>query len=107
MDKNQVEQVIDGLTPKERAALDEAISVIYFTDSADYINGLWGVVRAILGDAIDTKAFHTEKVFDYLNRDKSSEEPQEKRRNRRAFDQMGRHSYATRGVHFKSLKEES
>ena len=33
----------------EKAALNEAITAIYFNDNSDYLSGLYGVVRSLTG----------------------------------------------------------
>src|SRR6185312_3749392 len=42
--------ILEHLSDKEKLSLDKAVSVLYFNDSSDYVNGLWDVVRAILGE---------------------------------------------------------
>jgi transcriptional regulator with XRE-family HTH domain len=44
--------IIDSLSEREKLALNEAISVLYLNDRSDYLNGLWAVVRAIVGDSV-------------------------------------------------------
>jgi hypothetical protein len=53
MEKSEIENIIVDLTLKEKNALREAISPIYFSDSADYIRGLWNVVIALIGEDIE------------------------------------------------------
>ncbi len=58
---------LQTLTDKEAAALEEAMAVIYLNDSSDYLNGLWGVIRAILGDhIIDNEGFSLENWWDQM-----------------------------------------
>lgn len=59
--------IINSLTEREKQALDEAVSVIYLNDSSDYINGLWGVVRAIVGsDIVRNEGFSIKDLTDSL-----------------------------------------
>ena len=44
--------ILKSLTVKETAALEEAMSVLYLNDRSDYLNGLWRVVKAIVGDNV-------------------------------------------------------
>jgi len=48
--KNTVDlgDVVDS-KPNEKAALEHAVSAIYFNDSSDYLSGLYGVVRSLTG----------------------------------------------------------
>jgi transcriptional regulator with XRE-family HTH domain len=57
LDSNHLKELftittLNELTYKEKKALEEALSVLWLEDSSDYINGLWGVIKAILGDDI-------------------------------------------------------
>lgn len=52
MKRAKMELILNGLTEKEKNALKEALSPIYFSDSADYIRGLWNVVQALIGDQV-------------------------------------------------------
>lgn len=64
---DEVSKAISQLTEKERNALKEAVLVLYLADSSDYINGLWEVVRAIMGDKMEDEAFKLEKVLHLLD----------------------------------------
>ncbi len=72
LNKNQMNDLqmifsLQSLTDKEVAALEEAMSVIYLNDSSDYLNGLWGVIRAILGDhIIDNEGFSIKNWLDQM-----------------------------------------
>lgn len=62
--------VLNELSDKEKEALKEAISVLYFNDSSDYIGGLWSVVRAILGYEItNNEGFNVEDWFNLMKED--------------------------------------
>lgn len=64
---NTLTEIIQSLTKKEQEALKAAVSVLYFEDSSDYANGLWEVVRAIIGnELVDDENFHINKVRDIL-----------------------------------------
>ena len=60
--------VIDSLSERERSALEPAVSAIYFTDSSDYLSGLWDVVSAIVGNNIvRNEGFDIRGLYDLLN----------------------------------------
>ena len=60
-------KAVNYLTEKEKNALKEAISVIWLDDSSDYLNGLWDVVRAIVGSEIlDDDEFDIKILIDIL-----------------------------------------
>lgn len=62
-----ISKMANSLTDKERKALYAAISVLWLNDSSDYINGLWEVVRAIVGDEIfDNDDFNINTMYDIL-----------------------------------------
>lgn len=63
----KVLEMLKTLTDKERKALEEAISVIYLNDSSDYINGLWGVVTAIIGDRVNEEGFDIKDILHVLD----------------------------------------
>lgn len=50
---NPIKEVLSTLSGREKRALKEAVSVIYLNDRSDYINGLWGVIEALIGDYLD------------------------------------------------------
>jgi hypothetical protein len=67
MDKNSLTELIESLTERERNALKEAISVIWLDDSSDYLNGLWDVVRIIVGsEIVDDEDFNLNQLIDKL-----------------------------------------
>lgn len=53
MMNNSIKEKLSALSNRELQALNESVSVLYFNDSSDYVNGLWGVVDALLGDSLD------------------------------------------------------
>lgn len=53
MEKREVEEILAGLTEKEREALKEAVTVLWLNDRSDYINGLWDIIRILMGTDID------------------------------------------------------
>lgn len=61
------------LTQKEMKALRVATTVLWLNDRSDYINGLWDVLRAILGDdRVDDEKFNLDdlqKTVDYWDED--------------------------------------
>lgn len=60
--------IIDSLSSREKSALSEAVSAIYFNDSSDYLNGLWGVVRELVGhNVVINEGFEVENLYDLLN----------------------------------------
>jgi hypothetical protein len=67
MDNDKVLEMANTLTEKEKNALKEAISVIWLDDSSDYLNGLWDVVRVIIGsEIIDDDDFNLKVLIDIL-----------------------------------------
>lgn len=55
--------VIDTLSVREKEALRAATSVLYLNDSTDYINGLWDVVRALVGDnVVENEGFNLREI---------------------------------------------
>lgn len=55
--------VIDTLSVREKEALRAATSVLYLNDSTDYINGLWDVVRALVGDNVaENEGFNLREI---------------------------------------------
>lgn len=44
--------LINQLSEREKQAINAALAVIHLNDSSDYINGLWEVLRALLGENI-------------------------------------------------------
>lgn len=64
---DEVSKELSLLTEKERKALKEAVLVLYLADSSDYINGLWDVVRAIIGEKVEEESFSLEKVLNLLD----------------------------------------
>ena len=67
LEENQLTTVIESLTEKERNALKAAISVIWLNDRSDYLNGLWDVVRAILGsECVDDEDIPTRTIVDVV-----------------------------------------
>lgn len=67
MKENEIFKMLQDLTDKEREALKEAITVIYLADKSDYINGLWGVVTAIIGDDIDEEGVDIKRILNFLD----------------------------------------
>lgn len=67
MSKNEIIEMLKELTDKEREALKSAISVIYLADSSDYINGLWEVVTAIIGDKLDEEGVNIKDILNVLD----------------------------------------
>lgn len=62
--------IIDGLSDKERATVSEAYNTYRFTDSSDYLGGLWNVVKAIVGhDIVNNDGFNVNDWFDLLNKE--------------------------------------
>lgn len=58
---------LDELTDKEKKALEEAMTVLWLDDRSDYINGLWSVIRAILGDdAVNNEGFNLRAWLDVM-----------------------------------------
>ncbi|AJD93110.1 hypothetical protein JMA_37920 (plasmid) [Jeotgalibacillus malaysiensis] len=53
MEKHELEKTLAGLTEKEREALKEAVTVLWLNDRSDYINGLWDIIRILMGTDID------------------------------------------------------
>lgn len=53
MEKHELKKTLAGLTEKEREALKEAVSVLWLNDRSDYINGLWDIIRILMGTDID------------------------------------------------------
>lgn len=60
-------KALASLTEREKEALKEALMVIYLDDNSDYLNGLWGVVKAIIGDTWDDEGFQVETILALLN----------------------------------------
>lgn len=59
--------ILDQFTSRELAALNAALSVIHLNDSSDYINGLWDVLRALLGnDVLDAESFSVKEWTNLL-----------------------------------------
>lgn len=59
--------VIDSLSEREKLALNNAVSVLCLKDSSDYINGLWEVVKAIIGDSVvQNEGFNIRELADLL-----------------------------------------
>ncbi|MEX3623546.1 helix-turn-helix transcriptional regulator [Viridibacillus arvi] len=59
--------LLKSLTEREKQALSEALSVIHLNDSSDYINGLWAVVKVLIGDAVvENEGFNTRSWTDLL-----------------------------------------
>lgn len=50
VDENKVLEMKKSLTEKELEALNHAVSVIWLNDNSDYLNGLWDIIRTIIGD---------------------------------------------------------
>ena len=48
-----IDRRLEGLSAKERAALDEAVTALYFTDSSKYHGTLWSIVRGLLSLDVD------------------------------------------------------
>lgn len=68
MDKTKILEMVNSLTEKERKALNEAVSVLWLSDSSDYINGLWDIVQTIVGDEIyHDEQFTLNSVIDVLD----------------------------------------
>jgi uncharacterized protein (DUF433 family) len=73
--KEQVQEchlykMIGSLTEKEKEALKAAASVIYLNDRSDYINGLWDVIKAIVGDKLyEDDEFGVEKIVKILDQE--------------------------------------
>lgn len=44
--------VLNSLSPREKEALSHAAVVLYLNDRSDYLNGLWNVVRTLIGENI-------------------------------------------------------
>lgn len=65
--EEEIRTIVEELTDKERNALKEAVSVLYLNDSSDYINGLWDVVRAIVGEKVEDDDFSLEKWLNALD----------------------------------------
>lgn len=64
MSNTQLSQIKSQLTQKEADALKEAISVIWLNDRSDYINGLWDVIRAIIGhDIVSNDDISTDQLY--------------------------------------------
>jgi hypothetical protein len=62
--------MIGSLTEKEKEALKAAASVIYLNDRSDYINGLWDVIKAIVGDKLyEDDEFGVEKIVKILDQE--------------------------------------
>jgi hypothetical protein len=59
--------MISDLTKKEKNALKEAVTVLYLNDRSDYINGLWDVVRAIIGEKVDDEDFNLKTLLHALD----------------------------------------
>lgn len=73
-DTSHINQVLTTLTDKERNALSQAISVLWLNDSSDYMNGLWDVIRAIIGsDTLDDDSFDLNTWYKALNQNKEQE----------------------------------
>jgi transcriptional regulator with XRE-family HTH domain len=72
LDSNQLIELctvstLNELTDKEKNALCEAMKVLYLDDDSDYINGLWGVVKAILGnDVVENEGFDLKDWLDTM-----------------------------------------
>jgi transcriptional regulator with XRE-family HTH domain len=65
--------IIDSLSEREILALNEAVSVLYLNDNSDYINGLWGVVKAIIGDnVVENEGFNIRDLSNSLGTFKDS-----------------------------------
>lgn len=63
---NPIKEVLSTLSGREKRALKEAVSVIYLNDSSDYINGLWGVIDALIGDYLDDE-YSVDELKEMLN----------------------------------------
>lgn len=66
---DKVDNALSLLTEKEKLALRESLQVIYLDDKSDYINGLWDVIRAIIGDQMDEDEFNVEEWLTKLKKD--------------------------------------
>ena len=44
---------LEGLSPKERAALNEAVTALYFDDSSKFRGSLWSIIRGLLDLDLD------------------------------------------------------
>lgn len=75
MKKSRIDNVLITLSKKERDALKESVDVIWLNDGSDYLNGLWGVIRAILGDDFyynhfdETKENSFDELYQLLRED--------------------------------------
>lgn len=69
--KEKFEDVIKSLTEKEKKALNESVSALYFFDNSDYQSFLWGVIKALLEDQFDFDEIDGDKfvreLFNVLN----------------------------------------
>lgn len=55
------------LSEREKKALEEAMTVLYLGDNSDYVNGLWGVIKAVLGnDLVENEGFELEEWLNLM-----------------------------------------
>lgn len=65
--EEQIKELIKNSTAKEKMALKESVTVLYLSDSSDYINGLYDVVKAIVGeDMFYSDDFNVDDVYKLL-----------------------------------------
>lgn len=54
---------LEGLSPKERAALDEAVTALSFTDSSKFRGALWSIIRGLLRLDLDEVNAFDERIW--------------------------------------------
>jgi transcriptional regulator with XRE-family HTH domain len=65
--KKELEQFLSNFSEKEKEILDNVISPIYFSDSSDYLTGLWGVVRVLFEGISEIKNDDIKKIYHILH----------------------------------------
>ncbi|MFE8701080.1 hypothetical protein ACFYKX_10785 [Cytobacillus sp. FJAT-54145] len=67
--------MVNTLTEKEKQALTEAVSVIWLNDKSDYLNGLWDVIRVLVGeDLFHHKDWDINQLYKVLKPRETEEE---------------------------------
>lgn len=71
---------LETLTKREFEAAKAVLTVLYLDDSSDYINGLWEVLRAILGhEVVGHDSFSVDDWFKHLTNKQYEETEQEEK----------------------------
>ncbi len=54
---------LEGLSPKERVALDEALTALYFDDSSEFRGSFWSIIRGLLDLDLDEVNAFDERIW--------------------------------------------